>query len=74
MARFKTVDGRVFPLTTEEENKRDVEEAAWEAGRVDRDKQAQDTSNFKADLITTTNKATVLDDLKTVIIKLIEKM
>jgi len=74
MARFKTVDGRVLPLTTEEENKRDAEETAWEAGRVDRDKQSQDNSNFKTDLITTTNKATVLDDLKTVIIKLIEKM
>ena len=36
MARTKVVDGVTMNLTPEEETARDVEEAAWEAGRFDR--------------------------------------
>ena len=36
MPRYKMVDGVTIQLTAEEETARDTEEAAWDAGAVDR--------------------------------------
>lgn len=38
MTRFKLVNNELVPLTTEEEALRDVEEAAWAASEVERQK------------------------------------